>query len=57
MSDNRDERSISFDRIAALYDRFCPSYPDAVFEDAIAFSSMATSRSIKFSAAIAIQIY
>jgi hypothetical protein len=36
MSDNRDKRSISFDRIAALYDRFRPGYPDAVFEDTIA---------------------
>jgi hypothetical protein len=40
MSDNRDKRSILFDRIAALSDRFRPGYPDAVFEAAIAFSQL-----------------
>jgi hypothetical protein len=54
MSDNRDKRSISFDPIAALYDRFRPGYPDAVFEDTIAFSSIENSRSMKSSTEIAI---
>ena len=36
----RDKRRTSFDRIATLYDRYRPSYPNAVFEDAIALSQI-----------------
>jgi SAM-dependent methyltransferase len=32
---DRDRRRTSFDRIATLYDRYRPGYPDAVFEDTI----------------------
>jgi SAM-dependent methyltransferase len=33
-------RRTSFDRIATLYDRYRPGYPNAVFEDAISFSQI-----------------
>lgn len=38
MTASRDERRITFDEDALLYDRARPGYPDALFEEVIAFS-------------------
>lgn len=34
---NQDQRRITFDEDALLYDRARPGYPDALFEDVIAY--------------------
>jgi hypothetical protein len=34
---NQDQRRITFDEGALLYDRARPGYPDALFEDVIAY--------------------
>ena len=46
MVDDQNERRNSFDQVAVLYNQVRPGYPDALFEDVIAFSNLPSNAKI-----------